>query len=418
MRCEALCTGEEFLTGLTADTNTPYFAGKLFALGEQLQRVHVVGDQREEIIAALQRASAQADVLLVSGGLGPTADDLTAECAAKAAGVPLVERTEVVDHLRALAAARNFKLTSNNLKQALVPHGAELVIHPMGSAPMFVLTLGRCVTYFVAGVPREYRYLVDREVLPRIEQRRLQEPHRTFRAARLLKTVGLAESHLDARVAPLAAAHPQVALGFRTQAPENHLKLIASGHTQAAADRALADAEKAARELVGEFIFGQDDETLGGQVGKLLRERGATLAVAESCTGGRLAELLTAPPGASDYFVGGVVAYANSMKGLWAAVPEGLLARVGAVSWEVAEQLARGIRDAAGTTYGLSVTGIAGPTGGTPEKPVGTVLVGLAGPSGTHHRAFAFRGDRELIRAFSAHGAMDFLRRELQRTSP
>jgi nicotinamide-nucleotide amidase len=418
MRFEALCTGDELLTGLTTDSNTPYFAAKLFAQGEQLQRVQVVGDKREEIIRALQYASAEADVLIVSGGLGPTADDLTAECAAQAAGVPLVERPEVLEHLRALAAARKFALTPNNYKQALVPQGAEMVVHPMGSAPMFILKFGRCIAFFVAGVPREYRYLVDREVLPRIARMQTQEPHRIFRAARLLKTVGLPESHLDANVAPLAAAHPQVTLGFRTQAPENHLKLVASGATQAAANQALAAAEAAARTLLGEYVFGADEETLGGQVGKLLQERGATLAVAESCTGGRLAELLTAPPGASQHFTGGVVAYANEMKRRWANVPDELLGRVGAVSAEVAEQLARGIREAAGSHYGLSITGIAGPSGGSPEKPVGTVYVGLSGPAGTRYQAYSFRGDRDLIRAFSAHAAMDLLRRELLRPAP
>jgi nicotinamide-nucleotide amidase len=414
MRIEALCTGDELLTGMTTDTNTTYFAGQVLALGEQLSQVQVVGDVREEIIAALKSASGRADAVLVSGGLGPTSDDLTAECAAKMAGVALVENAAALEHLKARFAERKLVLSANNLKQALVPEGAEVVVSPVGSAPMFVLQLGRCTAFFVAGVPREYKYLVTHEVIPRLSKMRERLGAPSFRAMRLLKTVGLAESHLDAKTTPLFAAHPHVNFGYRTQAPENHLRLIAVGASQAEADERLAAAEKATREVLGESVFGADAETLAERVGQLLREREATLALAESCTGGGIGALITRVPGSSAYFLGAAVVYANALKERWAQVPAELIQKFGAVSAPVAEQMAQGVRKETGATYGLSVTGIAGPTGGTEEKPVGTVYCGLAGPEGVSHRLFNFRGERDMVQAFAAHAALDLLRRTLR----
>jgi len=383
MRIEVLCTGDELLTGLTVDTNSPYFMERLLPYGEQVARTTIVGDVREEILEALRMTSARADVVLVSGGLGPTADDLTAECAAEAAGVPLVESAEALAALEARFARRGILLTPNNRRQAQVPRGAEVVLNPNGSAPMFVLRFGQATAFFLPGVPREYRHLVDAEVLPRIQRLRGERPDASFLAFRLLRTVGLPESHLDARVAPLAAQHPSVAFGFRTQAPENHLKLMAKGHTQ--------------------------DEVIAA----LLLARGETVALAESCTGGRISDLLTSVPGASAWFPGGAVVYANAMKEAWVGVRRETLAAHGAVSEAVAREMAEGVRLATSASWGLSVTGIAGPTGGTEEKPVGTVFTALAGPLGTSAQRHRFPGDREQVRAFSAAAALETLRHAL-----
>src|SRR5215510_4668994 len=197
--------------------------GRLFALGERVAQAQTVGDVRDEIIRALKSASTRARAALVSGGLGPTADDLTAECAAAAAGVPLVEHQPTLELIRERFAKRGMKFTENNARQARVPQGAEVVRNPVGTAPMFIQQIGGCTFYFVPGVPREYRALVDEQVLPRIARLLEEEPNRVCRASRLLRTVGLPESHLDAMVAPLAKTHPQVIFGFRTHAPENHL---------------------------------------------------------------------------------------------------------------------------------------------------------------------------------------------------
>jgi len=213
------------------------------------------------------------------------------------------------------------------------------------------------------------------------------------------------------------AQHPRINWGFRTQAPENHLKLIASGATQLEAEEALQAADVAVRAVLGDHIFGVDDERFAAIIGKMLRAAKATVSVAESCTGGLLSEQLTHEPGSSDFFAGGAVAYSNALKERWAQVPAEQISQYGAVSAEVAESLARGIRVATGATYGLGVTGIAGPSGGSETKPVGTVFIALATPKATSHRRFTFPGDRELIRAFSAYGAMDMLRRELLKGS-
>jgi nicotinamide-nucleotide amidase len=413
MRVEVLCTGDELLTGLTVDTNSPYFMERLLPHGEQVVRTTVVGDVREEILEALHVTSARADVVLVSGGLGPTADDLTAGCAAEAAGVPLVESREALSALEVRFARRGILLTPNNRRQALVPEGAEVVLNPNGSAPMFVLRLHRATCFFLPGVPREYRALVDAEVLPRIQRLRGERPDAGFLAFRLLRTVGLPESHLDARVQPLAGEHPDVTFGFRTQAPENHLKLMARGRTQAEADAALAAAERESRAVLGPYLFGQDGDRHAGVIGELLLQRRETVALAESCTGGRIADLLTSIPGASAWFPGGAVVYANAMKEAWVGVREETLLSHGAVSEATAKEMAEGVRAAAASTWGLSVTGIAGPTGGTEEKPVGTVFTGLSGPAGTAVLRHRFAGDRELVRTFSAAAALEMLRHAL-----
>jgi len=417
MRIEALCTGDELLTGVTTDTNSTWFQAQLLVHGEQVSRTTVVGDVREEILEALRTLSARSDVVLVSGGLGPTADDLTAEVAAEAAGAPLVIHGPALEALRQRFAVRGLTVTENNIKQVKVPQGSEVVLNPAGSAPMFVLRLGKALLFFLPGVPREYRALVETAVLPRIDTLRAERGETGFRALRLLKTVFLAESHLDARVRPLHAAHPRVTFGFRTHFPENHLKLMAEGRTQEEAHRALEAADAAARLLLGDRLFAVDGETMGSVVGRQLLARRETLALAESCTGGRIADMLTETPGASAYFLGSAVAYANDLKERWAGVSHATLVANGAVSEAVAREMAQGARASAASTWALSVTGIAGPDGGTAEKPVGTVFIGLDGPEGTEVRVHRFHGDREWVRSASAYAALDWLRLRTEGTS-
>ena len=418
MRIEALCTGDELLTGVTTDTNSTWFQQRLLEHGEQVARTTVVGDVRGEILEALRTLSARADVVLVSGGLGPTADDLTAEVAAEAAGVPLVLHEGALAALRERFAKRGLTVTENNMKQVKVPAGSEVVLNPAGSAPMFILRLGKAVLFFLPGVPREYRALVETAVLPRIDALRAERGETGFRALRLLKTVFLPESHLDARVRPLLAAHPRVTFGFRTHFPENHLKLMAEGRSREEAREVLEAADAAARPLLGDHLFAVNDDTMAGVVGRQLLARRETLALAESCTGGRIADMLTEVSGASAYFLGSAVSYANDLKERWVGVAHTTLVENGAVSQLVAAEMARGARRTAGSTWALSVTGIAGPDGGTPEKPVGTVFIGLDGPEGTEVRAHRFHGDREWIRSASAYAALDWLRLRTRGTGP
>ncbi|QSQ17992.1 CinA family nicotinamide mononucleotide deamidase-related protein [Myxococcus landrumensis] len=414
MRVELLCTGDELVTGLITDTNSPYLEARLFDLGVKVERVVLVGDVRSDIIQALREASARADVVVVSGGLGPTTDDFTLECAAAVAGVALEEDARVLGWLRERYAARGVPINPSALRMARIPQGSQPIRNPAGSAPLVMLTLGRCQLFFLPGVPREYRALLDGEVLPRIQQALESRSVRVFRAFRLLRTVGIPESELDLAVAPLVASHPQVVFGFRTHAPENHLKLMAEAPSQAEADAALAAVEADSRRVLGSRVFGSDTEEYAPVVLNLLARARATLSVAESCTGGLISQQLTAVAGASATFLGGAVVYAEKMKSAWVGVPPEVLERHSAVSPQTAVAMAEGVRAACGTTYGLSVTGYAGPGGGTPEDPVGTVYCALAGPNmPTRCERLSFSGDRERVRLFAASHTLEMLRQHL-----
>ncbi len=412
MRIESLVTGDELLTGLTVDTNSQFFQNQLLnRLGLRVERAVTVGDVKATISEALRAAAERADIVLVSGGLGPTADDVTAEAAADCAGVPLELHAPTLASMEERFKSRGLKLTPNNQRQAMVPRGAEVVENAVGVAPMFNLRIGKARCFFVPGVPREYRHLVEHEVLPRIEAAR---PNRAVRLLRLLKTVALPESHLDALIEPVAAKHPQVTFGYRTHLPENHLKLLAEGPDEASAREVLRRAEEESRAVLGRYVFGADEETLPGVVLEKLKAGQRTLATAESVTGGLVAKLLTDIPGASDAFKGGAVTYTDEVKALTLGVSREALATTGAVSEVVARAMAVGARERFGADVSLATTGIAGPTGGTRELPVGTVFIALAGAGAdVVVERFRFGFDRERVRAFTAHAALDLLRRSL-----
>ncbi len=412
MHIETVCTGDELLTGLTSDTNSRFFQNLLLdTTGLTVRRGVVVGDDRDDIIEALNEASARADAVLVSGGLGPTADDLTAECAATAAGTTLEESAAALAHLEARFRGRGIVLTENNRRQALVPRGAEVILNAEGSAPMFIQRRGRCVLFFVPGVPKEYRHLVEAFVVPRLAA---LKGDATVRKLALLKTTGLPESHLDQRVKPLAAKHPDVVFGFRTHPPENHLKLLATGATEAEASARLEQVVGEAWAVLGDTCFGRDGDTLASVVLGHLRRRREWLTVAESLTGGLVSQWLTAVPGASDVFYGGACAYTEAAKTQWAGVPQGLLAQFGAVSREAAEAMATGLRERTRAQWALATTGWAGPGGGDAEHPVGTVFIAIAGPGGVTVDQHRFHGDRERVRSFAAATALNQLRLRLE----
>lgn len=413
MRIETLCTGDELLTGLTSDTNSRFFQTLLLErCGLLVRRSTVVGDDRAELAEVINALEARCDVVLVSGGLGPTADDVTIESAAMAAGVQLVEDPAVVEHIEARFRQRGLVVSENNRRQARVPFGSEVVLNQEGSAPLIIQRRSRCTFFFVPGVPREYRHLVGTHVVPRIAAT-LPAQRRTVSVLALLKTIGVPESHLDALISPLAPKHPDVTFGYRTEAPENHLKLLARGETMEHARRALQAAEGDARTLLGDAVFGSGDETLPQVVGERLASKNETLATAESCTGGLVAAACTSLPGASTWFMGGVSAYTERAKMRWAGVPESVLAAHGAVSEQAALAMARGVSDALQTSCGLSVTGYAGPGGGDAANPVGTVFIGVKTNARVHVERHRFLGDRERIRTLAAGTALDALRRIL-----
>jgi nicotinamide-nucleotide amidase len=409
---ETVCTGDELLTGLTSETNSRFFQERTIRLGVKVARSTVVGDTLADIVSALKEAGARSDAVLVSGGLGPTLDDLTAEAAAAAAGVDLVEDVGAKDHLVERFKARGIQLSANNLRQARVPRGSKVTLNSAGSAPMFELTIGRARCFFVPGVPAEYRHLVETAVLPALEA--MLGPSRPHLAFRLLKTVLMPESHLDAKVAPLVKKYPEVEFGFRTHAPENHLKLLAHGANEAEANARLAAAEADCRALLGEVLFGADDQTLEGEVAALLTRRHETLSLAESCTAGLAMGALSRVPGATGWLYGGAVTYADASKSGWLSIPPALLSAHGAVSKEVAVAMAEGVRAESGADWGVSITGFAGPGGGTDAAPVGTVFISVARKGHeTVTEKHRFAPERERVRTFAVGAALDALRRAL-----
>ncbi|MCA1828287.1 MAG: CinA family nicotinamide mononucleotide deamidase-related protein [Myxococcales bacterium] len=406
---EFIVTGDEVMRGIIADTNTAMTASRLYPLGFALRRTVVVGDREEDIVAALRETAARADFCIVSGGLGPTSDDLTAACAAKAAGVPMRRHEPWIEHLhkRWAKIRPNEPIPPNNLRQADVPETAEVLGNPDGSAPAFAMKFQRCLFFFLPGVPREYHRIVQEVVIPRLLQ-----PGVVLRS-RILQCYGVTESKLDQMVAPIREAHPEVRFGFRTKFPENHLSLAAIAPDAAAAEAALARVEKLCREVLGDLVYGQDGVTFAQAVGDRVAARGETICCAESCTGGLLTQLLTEVPGSSRWSAGAFVTYSYELKETALGVPHEMLQKHGAVSEPVARAMAEGARARSGATWTLAITGIAGPDGGTPEKPVGTVWLAICGPGGTTTKLAHYRGDRGQIRMQSAYGALQLLRQAI-----
>lgn len=408
---EFIVTGDEVMRGQIADTNTQLTSSKLYPMGLTLRRTTVVGDRSDDIRRALLETSARADYCIVSGGLGPTSDDLTAACAAQAAGVRLRRHEPWIEHLQARWARirPNEPIPANNLRQADVPETAEVLGNPDGSAPAFALRIDRCTFFFLPGVPREYHRIVQESIIPRLVRAAGAAVLRT----RILQCYGVTESRLDEMVAPIREAHPEVRFGFRTKFPENHLSLVALAQDAASAETNLARVEALCRGVLAPLVYGSDGVTFAQSLGEELARRGQTISCAESCTGGQLSELLTEVPGSSRWALGGFVVYSNEMKESALGVPHGLLVQHGAVSEPVARAMAEGARQRSGATWAAAVTGIAGPDGGSAEKPVGTVWLALAGPAGTRSAKAWYRGDRGQVRLQSAYGALQLLREAL-----
>jgi len=408
---EFLVTGDEVMRGLIADTNTQITATRLYPLGLALRRTTVVGDRGEDIRRALLEISVRADYCIVSGGLGPTADDLTAACAAQAAGVPLRTHEPWLEHLRRRWAKirPNETMPANNLRQAEVPGSAEVLGNPDGSAPAFALRIDRCQFFFLPGVPREYHRIVEEMVLPRL----VAATGNAILRSRILHCYGVTESKLDELVSAVREAHPEVRFGFRTKFPENHLSLSALAADAATAEASLSRVERKCREALGPFVYGADGVTFAQALGEELARRGETICCAESCTGGLLTQLLTEVGGSSRWTAGAFVTYSNDLKHSALGVPREMLQQHGAVSEPVVRAMAEGARERSGATWSAAITGIAGPDGGTADKPVGTVWLGLCGPPGTTARPAKYRGDRGQVRLQAAYGALQLLREAL-----
>ncbi|MGH7787099.1 MAG: competence/damage-inducible protein A, partial [Candidatus Binatia bacterium] len=371
MRAALISTGDELTTGRTLDTNAHYIADQLVGIGVDVAAMIVVGDYPERIAGAWRTALAAADLIICTGGLGPTADDLTTEIVGQVAGQPLRLDQGVADRIRQMFAAMGRDMPENNLKQAMFPAGATIIPNALGTAPGFRLAIatdhGPCHCIVLPGVPREMKAMLSEQVLPWVRGARGgTDEYRSH----TFQTFGISESALDELVA--GAVDPaEGRIAFRAAFPQISLRVTVQG-PPATIDARLAAVAATLRERIGAFCYGEGNATMEGVVGELLTARGATVAVAESCTGGLIGHRLTDVPGSSAYVLGGIVAYSNAVKQAQLGVPAETLAQHGAVSCETAEAMARGVRRALGAGVGLATTGIAGPSGGTAEKPVGT----------------------------------------------
>ncbi|MBZ5687082.1 MAG: competence/damage-inducible protein A [Acidobacteriia bacterium] len=413
MNAEIIAVGSEMLTPHRIDTNSLYLTEQLNLLGVDVVFKSIVGDNLRHLVAAAQHGLFRSDILIFSGGLGPTEDDLTREAVAEALGVSLRRDPEIIGKLEKRFADRGWKMTPNNAKQADVIEGATVLPNPNGTASGQWLSgefEGReRIVILLPGPPHEMKALFEQEVRDRLRAK--VPPAHLF--TRTLKVAMLGESAVDARVAPIYKRYPDVDTTILAGAGEIELHFKTRAATLEDAQARADEVADLVEDELDDAVYSRDGQSLEQIVGYWLQMRNATLAVAESCTGGLLAERITSVAGSSRYFVGGAVVYSNNLKTEFAGVPADMIVRHGAVSREVAAALAEGIRYRCESTLGVGITGVAGPGGGSPEKPVGLVFHAVASDTGTEVIQRSFPGDRKRIRRFASTMALDMVRRKL-----
>jgi nicotinamide-nucleotide amidase len=413
VNAEIVAVGSELLTPFRQDTNSLYITEKLNELGVDVIFKTIAGDNRAQLASVAQVALFRADVIIFMGGLGPTEDDLTREAVADTLGLELRRDAQVLEQLDRRFASRKMKMSANNLKQADILTGATVLPNSMGTAPGQWISgkyEGReRIIILLPGPPHELKKLFEEQCFERL---RTKLPP-TFIATRALKVAMMGESQCDARIAPIYTKHKDIQTTILAGAGEIQLHLKTRADSLEAAQERVDHLAGELEDELGDAVFSTQGESLEQIVGYFLQMRNSTLSVAESCTGGLLAERITSVSGSSRYFAGGATVYSNQLKSEFANVPEELIRKYGAVSRLVAVALAEGIRERCKTTLGVGITGVAGPSGGTPEKPVGLVFHALASDTGTEVVERNFPGDRKRIRWFATQQALDMVRRKL-----
>ncbi|MFL2935158.1 MAG: competence/damage-inducible protein A [Myxococcota bacterium] len=419
MKVEILTIGDEVVRGEIVDSNKALIAQRLLELDLECQYQVSLRDDPADMKAAFELAIQRSDLVIVSGGLGPTRDDITTEVLAETLGREIQLDEDSLETMRLFFARVGREMAETNRKQAFFPTEADILANPEGTAPGFSVEEKGTVFFCLPGVPRELTRMLDEQVFPRIEAR-LDSAGEVVRIrTRMLRTFGMGESTLEKELSGIAR-DGDVELAFRTSFPDNFLRVMARGSSIEEADRKIDSVAKQIRERLGDLIYGEGTDPMEAVVGRLLTEGGQTVAVAESCTGGGIAQKLTAIPGSSGYFLGGVVAYSNEVKKSLLGVPGALLEEHGAVSAPVAQAMAEGIRERLGSDFGVATTGISGPGGGSAEKPVGLVYVAISqagsGPSSPdfiHVERFEFPVDRPRHQTLTIQTALDWLRRRM-----
>jgi nicotinamide-nucleotide amidase len=407
LRAEIIAIGSELLTPYRSDTNSLWLTEKLNSVGIEVQIKTIVGDDEAIMEESVRDALKRSDVIISTGGLGPTEDDITRKVFARVTGRQLTLDYEVLEGIRHRFASRGYQMTPNNERQALIPQGARVLPNPNGTAPGIRIDQDNKLIVLLPGPPRENQPMFVDYVMSELE--RMSRGVRIAR--RVLKVTGLGESALDDMIAPIYKEYtnPMTTILFTDSEIEIHL--TATAETAAHAEEIVLELTDKLEEKLGYYVYSTSGEMLEEVVGHQLRLKQFTIATAESCTGGLVAERLTRVPGSSDYFAGSVVSYTNDAKARLLGVSEEALERYGAVSGEVAEAMARGVKERIGATIAVSVTGTAGPGGGTDAVPVGTVYIGLADDLVTSNRRLVLPGDRHLVRWRASTAALEMVRR-------
>jgi len=410
MNAEIIAVGSELLTPQRQDTNSLYLTDQLNALGVEVVAKLIVGDDRARLADAIRAALARSEIVILTGGLGPTEDDVTRDAVAQALGREQVFHQDIFDAIeQRFVRRRRGPMPEINRRQAYVLVGAEVLPNPNGTAPgQWIDAEGR-VVMMLPGPPSEMKPMFTAECLPRLE--RVLPPQVIH--TRFLRVANMAESAVDQRIAPVYTRYTNPVTTILAAAGDIQVHLRARAATAEEAERLLAEVAPQIESILGDRIYSRNGDPLEAVVGQRLRERGESVSVAESCTGGMLAERITAVAGSSDYFVGGFLTYTDRMKTALLGVSEELMLEHTAVSEEAAREMARGARERTGSTWALSVTGVAGPGGGTEATPVGTVIIGVAGPDGIATRRERLPGDRTLVRTLATQLALDLLRLRL-----
>ncbi len=409
MDAEIIAVGSELLTPFHQDTNSLFLTDQLNQIGIEVRLKTIVGDDRARLANVLSEALGRSGLIVLTGGLGPTEDDISREVASEVLERPLTENAEARRRLMERFARTGRPMPENNLRQALVPEGAELLENRNGTAPGLWIEKDAAIVILLPGPPRELEPMFAAECIPRLKRISTGAVIRT----RVFKIASLPESEVDRRIAPIYKKfeNPSTTLLATPGGIEVHLR--ARAPSEAEAEKLLAAAGDPIENLLGDHIFSTRGESIEKVVGMYLMMKQKTLATAESCTGGLLSERLTRVPGSSDFFAGGAVCYSNELKTQFAGVPAALIEAEGAVSKPVARALAEGIRKRTGASIGVGITGIAGPSGGSAEKPLGLVYIALADERGTEVREFRFPGDRARVRWLASQSALEMTRRRL-----
>lgn len=409
MKSEIITIGDELLIGQVINTNQAYIAERLNSIGVHVQRMITVGDDMQEILDAYDAAWRRNDVVIVTGGLGPTHDDITKNAVCKFFDSDLIQNDEIRKHVEVLIKKWNRQWSDSYEEQTLFPRKAKLIPNPVGTAGGMLFEENNKYFFVLPGVPYEMKEMIDRTITPFLSTKVTNSVIRHL----TLRTSGIPESMLANQLGDIDALLQGAKLAFLPSTTGVRMRITAHGNDEASADKLVSEVEQRIKAKVQKYIYGADEEELEDAVGKILTERKLTLAIAESCTGGLIADKITDVSGSSNYFERGVITYSNQSKVELSEVPEELIKQHGAVSKEVAEAMASGVRRIAKTDIGISTTGIAGPTGATTEKPAGLVWVGYSDADSTFAMRFQLGDHRRRVKERAAQAALELLRRKL-----